>query len=220
MSTTNNVDSGAPPSLWMSEEEFVKWKGKDRRAEWVAGKVILIGDPDAESGRVIRKSGRRTHNQLQRWFFAALELWAARHDPGAFIEGPQFAMRSAPAGQSHFPDVLYVAANRRHLANEHELAGAADLVVEVVAKDSVAIDYRVKYFEFEAAGVREYWIVDPCAAAIEISTLTPAGKYEPIEPKPDGTIHSVLLSGLWIQPAELFAETLPDVVERVKRMTE
>lgn len=33
--------------------------------------------------------------------------------------------------------------------------------MEVVSDDSVERDWRDQYFEYEAAGVDEYWLVDP-----------------------------------------------------------
>ena len=45
------------------------------------------------------------------------------------------------------------------LENSH-LAGPADLLVEVVSKDSVARDLVEKLREYEAAGIREYWVID------------------------------------------------------------
>lgn len=40
-------------------------------------------------------------------------------------------------------------------------AGAPDWVIEVASPGSRKMDYFVKLFQYQAAGVREYWIVDP-----------------------------------------------------------
>jgi Uma2 family endonuclease len=39
--------------------------------------------------------------------------------------------------------------------------GAADIVIEVVSPESQQHDYAEKLYEYEKAGVREYWIIDP-----------------------------------------------------------
>ena len=39
--------------------------------------------------------------------------------------------------------------------------GAPDLVIEVVSPSSRKMDYSIKNGKYAAAGVREYWIVDP-----------------------------------------------------------
>lgn len=39
--------------------------------------------------------------------------------------------------------------------------GAPDFIVEIVSPSSRRMDYLIKSARYEAAGVREYWIVDP-----------------------------------------------------------
>lgn len=39
--------------------------------------------------------------------------------------------------------------------------GAPDWVIEIVSQSSKSRDYMTKLFKYRAAGVREYWIVDP-----------------------------------------------------------
>ncbi len=39
--------------------------------------------------------------------------------------------------------------------------GAPDWVIEIVSKSSRHMDYYIKLFKYQKAGVREYWIVDP-----------------------------------------------------------
>ena len=39
--------------------------------------------------------------------------------------------------------------------------GAPDWVIEIVSPSSKRMDYFIKLFKYQSAGVREYWIVDP-----------------------------------------------------------
>ena len=39
--------------------------------------------------------------------------------------------------------------------------GAPDWIIEIVSPNSRRMDYYIKLFKYKAAGVREYWIVDP-----------------------------------------------------------
>ena len=39
--------------------------------------------------------------------------------------------------------------------------GAPDFIIEIVSPSSRKLDYLIKSQKYEAAGVREYWIVDP-----------------------------------------------------------
>lgn len=45
--------------------------------------------------------------------------------------------------------------------SERGCEGAPDLIIEIVSPSSRRIDYLIKNTKYEAAGVREYWIVDP-----------------------------------------------------------
>lgn len=45
--------------------------------------------------------------------------------------------------------------------NDKGCAGAPDWIIEIVSPGSRRMDYFIKLFKYRAAGVREYWIVDP-----------------------------------------------------------
>ena len=44
--------------------------------------------------------------------------------------------------------------------------GAPDFIIEIVSPSSRQMDYMIKMFKYEKAGVREYWIVDPEKSAV------------------------------------------------------
>ncbi|MEJ7756097.1 MAG: Uma2 family endonuclease [Nocardioidaceae bacterium] len=41
------------------------------------------------------------------------------------------------------------------------LDGAADLAIEIISPESIGRDRGEKFVEYEAAGIREYWLIDP-----------------------------------------------------------
>ena len=55
------------------------------------------------------------------------------------------------------------------------MLGAADLCVEVVSPESVTRDCREKLTEYEQAGVREYWLIDPFRTQARFHRLTDHG---------------------------------------------
>ena len=49
--------------------------------------------------------------------------------------------------------------------------GAPDWIIEIVSPSSVADDYLIKLNKYRNAGVREYWIVDPCKSRVTVWNL-------------------------------------------------
>jgi Uma2 family endonuclease len=55
--------------------------------------------------------------------------------------------------------------------------GAPDLVVEIVSPASGKIDRILKFNQYERAGVKEYWILDPDERVLTVFKLGENGKY-------------------------------------------
>lgn len=86
------------------------------------------------------------------------------------------------------------------------LVGAAELVVEV-AYSSVAIDLHAKRADYEAAGVREYFValVEPQ----QVVRFVRRGSRLVERPADgDGILRSAAFPGLWLDPAGLFADNI------------
>lgn len=67
-----------------------------------------------------------------------------------------------------------------------------------------------KHAEYEAAGVPEYWVIDPrpLRRTFDAYTLSQAGEYEEIAPDELGRIRSVAIPGLWVDPAWLWSDPM------------
>jgi len=66
------------------------------------------------------------------------------------------------------PDLLYISRNRAKLISERGVEGAPDLVVEILSPTSEKQDRGAKKAVYAAAGVTEYWIVDPERETVEV----------------------------------------------------
>jgi Uma2 family endonuclease len=73
------------------------------------------------------------------------------------------------------PDVLFVARERRGIIGEANLHAAPDLIVEVLSPGMQERDRRAKRKLYAFLEVREYWIVDPEAATIEVLVWSELG---------------------------------------------
>jgi Uma2 family endonuclease len=120
-------------------------------------------------------------------------------------------MRLGEGKSGREPDVLFVAAEHTHRITEDYLDGPADLVVEIISDDSVTRDRSRKFHEYQAGGVREYWVIDPRPGRqqADFYVLDEGGQYRPILPTPDGIYRSTVVAGFWLRLAWLWEET-PD----------
>ena len=68
------------------------------------------------------------------------------------------------------PDVAFVLESNRSRMGSR-FGESADLVMEVVSEDDPARDLTDKHVDYAAAGIAEYWIVDPRSASITVLRL-------------------------------------------------
>lgn len=69
------------------------------------------------------------------------------------------------------PDILFVTRGRQGIISERGCEGPPDLVVEVLSPSSQERDRQLKRKIYAKFGVREFWLVDPGAGAIEVLEL-------------------------------------------------
>ena len=191
------LDGRVRPSLRMTEEEFEKWVGIENRAEWVDGEVILMSPSSLR------------HNRLTFWFAHLLGEFLARRPLGELL-GIEFMVRLASQRRRRVPDIFFLSKERASLLRPNHLEGAPDLAIEIVSPDSQSRDRREKFLEYETAGVREYWIVDPLSQTFEPYLLGADGKFALVG-ESNGQVPSSVLTGFYLKPEWLWQTPLPAV---------
>jgi Uma2 family endonuclease len=201
---TTNPWNGKPlPKPYMSEAEFVTWCDSDTRAEWVDGKVVVMSPSSVEQ------------DALNGWLLTVLRLYLDYHDMGEVL-GPNVTARFATQRRRRIPDLMIVLKGRLNLLKKTHVEGAPDLIIEIVAPESQTRDRREKFFEYQKAGVREYWILDPMSEQLEAYALK-RGKYVEIEPLKE-TIRSVVLPGFFLKSSWLWHKPLPRMLTIQKEL--
>jgi Uma2 family endonuclease len=76
------------------------------------------------------------------------------------------------------PDIFWVSAENTVcvLVDGKFWRGAPDLIIEILSPSTARRDREAKFSLYEQHGVREYWMVEPEAAFVEVYSLQ-AGKY-------------------------------------------
>ena len=132
----------------MSYEEFLHAVDEDTHAEWVNGEAVIFMPPNIR------------HQEIVSFLVALLRIYVRFFELGQILTAP-CEMKVSPESNAREPDILYIAKAHLDRLTETRLAGPADLLVEVISEESAARDRSDKFYEYQAAGVREYWIVDP-----------------------------------------------------------
>jgi Uma2 family endonuclease len=68
------------------------------------------------------------------------------------------------------PEIIYFAAGRVP-AIAHRVRIVPDVAVEIISPGSRSLDTETKYQDYERAGVREYWLIDPYGRAMRFYRL-------------------------------------------------
>jgi Uma2 family endonuclease len=93
--------------------------------------------------------------------------------------------------------------------------------MEIVSPDSESRDRREKYLEYEASGVREYWIFDQDSRRMEAYALPTRGrgprKYRRLK-ETDGRIDSKVLRRFYLRSSWVFRSPLPRVTPILKEL--
>ena len=206
-------DMKLPPGRKMTEEEFVAWCDEDTRAEWVDGEVIMVSPVNVE------------HGDLSDWLTSVLRAFVEDRNLGKVLGDVQ--VRFASQRRRRAPDIWFLSNQRRDLLRHAHLEGSPDLIIEVVSPDSESRDWREKYLEYQAAGVREYWVIDPMSQHMEAYALAPSESMDPATPAPgeyrrieekDGVVESTVLPGLRLRTAWLWPETRPKLVAALQEL--
>lgn len=104
------------------------------------------------------------------------------------------------------PDILVILNERVEIICEDRIEGAPDLVVEILSPSSIAGDYIRKAALYARHGVREYWIVNPLKATIDVQSLEDGRFVSARVFERDDLLISPLLAGFELPLPTVFPE--------------
>jgi Uma2 family endonuclease len=193
------------PTKKMTYEEFLAWCDEDTWAEWVDGEVVMVSPASVP------------HQRTARFLFFILQSFVERHDLGEVLSAP-LQMRLGALRRGREPDLLFIAKEHLNRLQETYLDGPADMVVEIVSPESGPRDRGEKYYEYEAAGVHEYWLVDPDRQRAEFYRLNKQGRYELHAHDASGVYRSETIPGFWVKVEWFWQDPLPRVFDVLKEL--
>ncbi len=197
----NAVQLPEPQPDRMTYEQFLEWADEDTFAEWENGHVIMASPAS------------NRHQDLVRFLISAVGIYVETRDLGIIRSAP-FQMKLEHSGRE--PDLLVVTNAHLDRLKPTYLDSPADLVVEIISLESVERDRGTKFVEYEAAGIPEYWLVDPLRSWAEFCQLKDEGRYNITFAGRQGLYESSMLPDFRLHVDWLWQTPLPPVLDVLK----
>lgn len=194
----------APPvesHIAISYAEWLDTFDEGTHTEWVDGEAIVFMPPTEE------------HQEVVTFLVEVLGSFIRHFGLGKLLAAP-FEMKLTPESNAREPDILFV--DKEHLTRltGKRLEGPADLVVEVISPESVYRDRSDKFDEYQAAGVREYWLIDarPGQRQASFWVLDQNSRYRAAPIDDTGVYRSAVVSGFWFKVDWLWQPQKPSPI--------
>lgn len=170
-------------------EDYLKLP-EGTRAELIEGEIFMSPSPRVRHQRIVLKLS------------LVLNDYARKTGSGEVFVAPLDV--HLPMGDVVQPDLIFVSEAKRAIVQDW-VRGVPDLLVEVLSPEGADRDEIIKRDLYARAGVREYWIVDGDARAVEVLTLA-GGRYQ--------------AHGYFQAPATLASKALPDLAAALSEIFE
>jgi Uma2 family endonuclease len=169
----------------MTFRQFLRREYAERHYEWVNGAAVPMGGVTGE--------------RCEAYYFllSLLLTFAEERDLGA-VQSRPFLMKIGPRLPARAPDLQFIAKRNLKRLRKYYLDGPADLVVEVISPSSRTTDRVEKFQEYEADGVREYWLIDPERRKADFYRLGRDGRLRLVPVGKDSVFRSTAMIGLWL----------------------
>jgi Uma2 family endonuclease len=102
---------------------------------------------------------------------------------------------------------IFAFLNRRELRSsppEQALFPAPDFIVEILSDSTEKIDRGIKFVDYAAHGVLEYWMIDPAKKTVEKYLLQQGEYYLEVKLAAEGRLQSSMVEGFLVDVSALF----------------
>lgn len=185
--------------------DYLNWD-RDKRCEIIDGEVFDMTGPSVMHQSISMELGRQLANFFMdrpcRVFTAPVDVTLEKK-----------AKKNDEIFTVVQPDIMVVCDEKK--IEDHRIAGAPDLIIEIISPSTAAKDNIIKKALYEKAGVKEFWLVSATDRIIRVYKLEKDGRFgrEDIYDE-TAQIDIALFAGLSIDCRRVFPK-LPEI-RRVK----
>jgi len=134
-------------------KEFYQDVTEHQKAEFINGEIIL------------HSPVKLRHTNVGRRLVQLLAAFVQKHDLG--LVGYEKMLVSF-SRNDYEPDIcFFVKAKSEHFRDEQMTFPPPDFIIEILSPSTAELDRGIKFIDYAAHGVREYWIVDPETELLE-----------------------------------------------------
>ena len=170
--------------------EFYDWITPDVKAEFINGEIVM------------QSPARNIHLIVGGRIYALLNYFVDVNELGQVRHGKALCVFSR---NDYEPDVVFFGREKaKGFTDETLRFPVPDMAVEVLSRSTEERDRGVKFDDFAAEGVAEYWIVDPSAKVVEQYRGDGDGGYVLEATLKEGTIRSWVVEGFAADVAGFF----------------
>ncbi len=172
-----------------ARKRFYEIVEENKKMEFINGEVFF------------QSPVKLSHNTATKLLFKVIDTFVAIHDLG-FV-GIEKLLVSL-SRNDYEPDIAFWnTAKAKKFKRDQMQFPAPDFVVEVVSPSTEKHDREIKFKDYAAHGVEEYWIIDPDKKFVE-QYLLANGSYELNLKSKNGEISSAAIKGFTIPITAIF----------------
>lgn len=153
------------------------------RAELIGGKLYMLAAPNRMHQFLVTECLFRIRSHIH-GNKGGCQVYTSPFDVRLFGDGKTIVQ----------PDLLVVC--DRHKLTDKGCTGAPDWVIEIVSGSNSSYDYITKLLQYQKAGVREYWIIDPFQRFVTVYNFERperTGQYTYEDAVPSGVLEGLSL---------------------------
>lgn len=138
--------------LYTIEDIYALPDGK--RAELIDGQIYDMAPPNTNHQRILMNLSGEIREHIK------------KHHGNCEVFPAPFAVFLNEDNRNYVEPDISVICDKNKL-DEKGCNGSPDWIIEIVSPSTQRMDYAVKLFKYRAAGVREYWIVNPMKKVVQ-----------------------------------------------------
>jgi Uma2 family endonuclease len=194
----------SPDAFKVIEKAQTKLQEEQARRECFYDEIIADMKAEFINGEMIIHSPVRSkHALISDNVFSIFRWYVLKHQLGRVTHEKVMARFTR---NDYEPDVMFFKKEKADLIEPNQaLFPVPDFVIEVVSESTEERDRGIKFKDYAAHGVEEYWIIDAESQVVEQYHLV-NGEYVLVKKTDEGTIHSFIFGSFDIPVKAIFEE--------------